>query len=206
MTLFSRLRQRGTEVPWGTFARVVAESLGTQTEAAVEVVAQLREWGVHLTTNALSKWGTSISSPARCSSPAVPMPGKICGEHAVVRCDVCDEPRCLAHARVDYLADAICDACIGRAKAWQRVAAKKAEPPPPPAYRMTAAQALIVLGLGQRAPWPEIKRRYHQLVLKHNADRPQTDASRARNTRRLQKLNAAFEVLRARFEEGEAAA
>jgi len=91
-TLFSRMRRSAAEIPWGTFARVVSESMGAQTDVAVDVAMQLREWGAHLTTNALRRWTPAISMPSPCESTDLGGRvgrGKTCGAAAIVRCDIC---------------------------------------------------------------------------------------------------------------------
>lgn len=225
MDFFERLRKLADDVPWGTFASVMSENLGASSVAAEEIVAQLKEWGSHLTKNALSKWTASIATPQPCDSPDVSSGRpKKCPSYAVVRCDVCLRPCCLAHARVDYLGDAICEVCIGEAKARRRAngtppysrpqAGAREEPrrqqapppePPSPPGEMTVAQALRVLKLPKKASWNDIRSTYKSLVYEHNADRPQSDADREKNTKQLQKLNAAYAVLKARHEKREAA-
>lgn len=230
MDLFERLRRAAGQIDWGAVAGAMAENLGANADASQEIIDQLKEWGSHLTKNALTKWAVSVVLPVDCDSPDVssgrPRP---CPSYAVVRCDVCSRPCCLAHARVDYMGDAICEVCIGEAKARARAGAggyarphaheprqarqqrqqRHQEPPPPPAERkygeMTRAQALRTLKLDSNATWDQIKAAYRQLVVKHNADRPQTDHEREKNTARLKKINAAFEVLKAEHD-GKAAA
>jgi hypothetical protein len=225
MDLFERLRKLADGVPWGTFASVMSENLGASSEAAEEIVEQLKEWGSHLTKNALSKWTASIATPQPCDSPDVSSGRpKQCPSFAVVRCDVCSRPCCLAHARVDYLGDAICEVCIGEAKARRRASSWVDGPPPyarphaghgeprrqakaPPAApgTMSVAEARKALKLPKTARWAEIKSQYRKLVLKHNADRPQSDAEREKNTERLKTINAAYAVLKEHHEKREAA-
>jgi len=70
---------------------------------------------------------------------------------------------------------------------------------------VSRAEALRVLKLPKNASWTQIKTQYRKLVVKHNADRPQTDAEREKNTERLKKLNEAYSVLKAHHEKREAA-
>jgi len=60
---------------------------------------------------------------------------------------------------------------------------------------MSVTAAYAVLGLRPGAGLVAVKREYRRLVVKHNADRPQSDAVRERNTKRLKSLNEAFKVL-----------
>lgn len=226
MDFFERLRRSVGNVPWGTVANAMADGLGARSEAAEEIVRQLTEWGAHLTGNALAKWTVAVAMPVGCDSPDVssgrPRP---CESHAVVRCDVCGRPCCLAHARIDFMGDAICEVCIGEAKARKRAAPnetysrphgerrekrgeRRRESPPAEervASEMTVSLALKTLKVRKNADWHEIRVAYRKLVLKHNADRPQTDEQRSRNTERLKTLNAAYAVLKARHEKREAA-
>ena len=229
MDIFERLRRAAGNIPWGTVASVMADNLGADSVAAQEIIEQLKEWGAHLTRNALSKWTVSMMTPTPCDSPDVSSGRPLaCASFAVVKCDVCGRPCCLAHSRVDYMGDAICEVCIGEAKARRRSTAwadggpapysrphagqprreGRAEPPPPQESRsgqMSRAEALRALKLKSGASWTQIKSQYRKLVLKHNADRPQTDTERLKNTERLKRLNEAYSVLKALHEKQEAA-
>lgn len=232
MDIFERIRRATANIPWGTVASVMAENMGADSVAAEEVIEQLKEWGAHLTKNALAKWTVSVMAPTPCDSPDVSSGHpKACASFAVVKCDVCQRPCCLAHARVDYMGDAICEVCIGDAKRMRRAAAwadggaasyarphagqpraerrQRQAPPPPPAAEppggMSRAEALRALKLKQGASWQQIRAQYRKLVVKYNADRPQTDEERAKNTAHLKKINAAYSVLKAHHEKREAA-
>jgi len=195
--LFKRLRRDIGKIPWGAVASVFAEELQTRTGAAGEVLSQLEEWATHLLGNAVHKWPGVIALGAPCDSPDVTSgKAKKCRSTAVVFCDVCGRKCCLAHARIDYLGDAICEVCIGQAKARVRTAPKTDDVP----------KAFKVLKLKPTASWDEVRARYKKLVVQHNADRPQSDKSRDANTARLKEFNLAFEVLTRHFEEKRKAA
>jgi len=213
--IFSRLRRIADEVPWASFASVVAEQLDSRSAAAEEIVEQLKNWGALLTKNALSKWMAAVAVPTACESPDVstgrPKP---CRRHAVVPCDVCGRQCCLAHARVDYMGDAICEVCIGKAKAQFRAAGgvppreearQEARRNPERRDEVAIAHALKTLKLPKTATWVAIKAQYRKLAVKHNADRPQTEAQRLKNTERLKQIHAAYAVLREHYEKQEAA-
>lgn len=216
MDLLEKLRRSAGSVPWSTFASVFMQNVNVRPDAAYEVIDQLKEWGSHLTQNALLKWAPSLRAPVRCESPDVttgrPKP---CRSVAMLRCDICQRPCCLAHARVDYQGDGICEVCIGEAKLrarargpsasyennpWQSARPKPPKEAPRPAASMAAPEALRVLGLKRNAGWETIKRRYRKLVVEYNVDRPQSDEQRAANTTRLKRINEAFGVLRERHE------
>jgi hypothetical protein len=214
MDLFERLRRATGDIPWGTFASVMAQNLGANGVAAQEIVEQLKEWGSHLTKNALSKWTVSVMSPTACDSPDVSSGRpRQCPSYSVVRCDVCQRPCCLAHARVDYMGDAICEVCIGEAKGRARAAGysrphAQHEAPPPaasPSGDMSVVAALKTLKLPRDANWQQIKTQYRKLVLKYNADRPQSEKQRTVNVERLKKINAAYAVLKVHYEQKAAA-
>ena len=119
----------------------------------------------------------------------------------------------MTHARVDYEGDGICEMCIidvqKRMHATYGTYARPHVAEPVPERKpgeMTPGQALKALKLPANATWQQIRRQYHRLVVKYNADRPQTDKQRQTNTARLVKLNAAFEVLRAQYEQKREAA
>lgn len=212
MPPFDRLREAAKKVPWGAFAHVVAENLHARTDAATQVIDQLKEWGTHLTANALLKWTVVAATATPCGSPDVSSGrAKRCGHYAVGHCDVCGRPCCLAHARVDYSGDMICAICIGASKVAAGIpgagpGAGWQQPPPAPKKkkRSERAEALRSLRLADDATWPEIKKRYRKLVVRHNADRPQSTDERAANTEKLKKINAAYETLR-QMHEAEAA-
>jgi hypothetical protein len=203
--LFERIRRVTGDIQWGSFVAVMARNVGESSDAAHEVVEQLKEWGSHLTRNALLKWTMAIAAPTPCACPGVASGGKTkpCEWIAIVKCDACGRPCCLAHARVDYAAEAICAVCIVGAKARaQSYANVDAQAPGRPGV-MTRSQALKTLRLSATAEWAQIKKQYYRLAMKYNPDRP--GKQQAANTERMKKINAAFEVLREEHERKAAA-
>ena len=172
---------------------------------ATEIVEQIREWGIYLTQHALQKWPIAVARGEICAVPHVGRQGLLgpCDGAAVVQCDCCGRPCCLAHCRIDYTASAICGVCVAGARAAAR--GRPAPRPAPADSGASVAAALRTLKLRQGATFDEVKRRYKALVVKHNADAPQSEASRKKNTERLQRLNAAYELLRGHFEKEKAA-
>lgn len=173
--------------------------------AAFAIAQQVQDWAGHLIHNASEKWVMSVLMPTECGSPDVSF-GKprACKQNSVVRCDVCGRACCLAHCRVDYMGDAICEVCIGEAKGRARAngTAPRQEPPKSGvgAASMSSEGALRMLKLAGSPSWDAIKKQYRVLVRRYNADRPQTDKQRAKNTELLKRFNAAYEVLRAKHE------
>jgi len=172
---------------------------------ATEIVEQIREWGIYLTQHALAKWPIAVARGEICSVPHMGRDGRLssCDAAAVVQCDCCGRPCCLAHCRIDYTASAICGVCVAGARATTR--GRGPGPGPRRASEETDASKLAAafrtLKLRPGATVDEVKRRYKSLVVKHNADAPQSEASRKKNTERLQRLNAAYELLRTHFQE-----
>lgn len=200
--LFSKLKRDVSKFPWGAAMSMMAEELHgvnrAQGGTAGEALAQLREWASYLTANALRNWPETIALRQNCDSPDISTgkPQK-CRSTAVVVCDVCARKCCLAHARIDYLGGAICEVCIGEAKAAARAKAPK---PEPLTNDKDLAKAYRILAVAKNASWEEIRTAYKKLVVQHTPDRPQTERMRAKNTDRMKKLNWAFEVVRAHFE------
>lgn len=202
--IFAKFGRKVSRIPWGAVAGVVVEQLHAQSGIAGEVLGQLQEWASYLAANAVREWPETIASRAPCACPNVSSgTPKKCHASAVVVCDVCSRKCCLAHARIDYLGGAICEICIGEAKARARADGPKAERATP---KKDVDRALKILDLGRGATWDEIRKRHRELAFKYNADRPQTDKMRAQNTERLKKVNWALEVLRKFHEDKKEAA
>jgi len=180
------LKNTRKSIPWAAIASVVAENVGVRVEATKEIVAQLQMWGSFLSKHAIANWSSSLLSPIACE-----VPGSRCPSTAVVRCQGCGKRCCLAHVRLSFLAEGICEACIEEKMGIAR--------PVREGDRLQAA--LRVMGLHSNASWSEVKSRYRKLAVKHNADVPQSREERAENTKRLKAINAAYAVLRDHFEQ-----
>ena len=128
-----------------------------------------------------------------------------CTATGVVRCDCCGRWSCLAQCRVDWQADGLCAVCVGEAKAHVRNSRASWEEQKEKRKQRSVGGAFRTLKLKPSATLVEVKRQYKTLVRQYNADMPQSDKQRARNTTRLQKINEAFEVLKEHFESTEAA-
>jgi hypothetical protein len=201
MNVFERLRRDAKKIPWGATLNVLVDGIAAHTEGASEIFAELREWSSHLSRNAVLKWTPMLATRTRCESPDVSTgkPRK-CEGTAPFRCDICSRACCLAHARVDYMGDAICEVCIGQAKARKRAEDREKD------KSDVVGKAFKTLGLDDASTLEEVKKRYKELVLKYNADRPQSDKKRAKNNERLKEINLAFEALRDHFEKKKAEA
>jgi hypothetical protein len=194
-------------VPWGTFGEVLSQQLDQRMDATREIVDQLKQWGTHLTSNALTKWSVALIDPQDCQVPHVGPDERLskCTAQALVRCDCCGRWSCLAHCRVDWQADALCAVCVGEAKAHVRNSRASWEDQKKKRAQRSLTAAFRALKLKPNATFDEVKSQYKRLVRQYNADMPQSDRERERNTKRLQKINAAFEVLKEHFEKEAAA-
>jgi hypothetical protein len=201
------LNKLKTTVPWATFGEVISQHLDQRVDATREIVDQLKQWGAHLTSHALSKWSIALVDPHDCQVPHIGPEGHItkCQATALLCCDICSRWSCLAHCRTDWMADGICAVCIGDAKARHRSAQSEWEEQKAKRKQRNIGAAFRTLKLKPSATLTEVKRQYKTLVRQYNADMPQSDKQRARNTTRLQKINEAFEVLKEHFESTEAA-
>jgi DnaJ-class molecular chaperone len=109
------------------------------------------------------------------------------------------------------MGDGICEVCIGAAKARARIAPggykretyEREAPKAKPVDEIAAA--LKTLKLPREANWQQIKTQYRKLVLKYNADRPQSEKQRTVNVERLKRINAAYAALKAHYEQKAAA-
>ena len=202
--LLEKLKQ---QVPWATFGEVLSQQLDQRMDATREIVDQLKEWGTHLTSNALRKWSVSLIDPHDCQVPHVGADERLskCTAKGVVLCDCCGRWSCLAHCRVDWQADGLCAVCVGEAKAHVRNSRADWEEQKRARAQRSVGQSFRTLKLKPSATFMEVKRQYKALVRQYNADQPQSDKQRERNTTRLKKINEAFEVLREHFEKEAAA-
>jgi len=167
--------------PWGDIAAAFVGGLGASRSAVSKsIMNTVLQWGAHLTKRAMTQWVTVVESGAECHFPE-------CSTGAIATCVCCKKHFCLGHVLINYHAEAICELCAQSAVRARAAVSSEEE-------RRRAA--LKVLGLDDDASWEEVRTRYRQLVVKHNADRPQSAARRKKNTERLKAINAAYETLR----------
>lgn len=176
---------------WSNIAQGFLNSLrsaaGQRADAANEIIAQIANWGSHLAKNASERWLMAVADPQPCRHKQ--RPGQTCGMHALVRCDVCGNPVCLAHARIDFLGNGVCFSCVRNAmRAHGPVIATK------------ITDALKVLGLRKSALWEEIALAHRKLVLKHHPDRATGAKDRVKREARMKEINAAYETLKAHYQ------
>jgi hypothetical protein len=157
---------------------------------------ETREWAARLLTNATQKWLPFYASGIGCRvvmlRDGVPFP---CSNHAIGRCDVCGEPVCLHHARIDHHGDAICYRCIAQAIGARRPGARAPggdAPPPAELAQERIRRALKVLGLRPGASWQEVRAAHRKLAVKHHPDKQRVEAKRVEATARCAQVNAAL--------------
>jgi hypothetical protein len=176
--------------PWG---RIAASFLGGAQMATSKVSDQVLQWGALLVRNAAPRWAPLAVKNMFCAFDE-------CRAQALVPCAACGNAFCLAHSMLSHHAEGICEGCAlelvqskrgVRDARQQRQQASAAAP-----KKDETAAAFRALRLPKTASWDEIKSAYKKLCVKHNADKPQSGASRAKNTERLKEINAAYAVLR----------
>lgn len=182
--------------PWG---RIAASFLGTAQMASSKVSDQVLQWGALLVRNAALRWAPLAVQNVFCATAD-------CSAQAFVPCAACGKAFCLGHSMLSYHGEGICEGCATELVASKRgVRAarqqqQRQQAPAPAPKKDEAAAALRTLRLPKTASWDEIKSTYKKLCVKHNADKPQSAAARAKNTERLKEINGAYAVLRARYE------
>lgn len=169
------------------FLHSIRSEVGARADAANEIIGQIASWGSHLAKNASERWIVAVADPQPCRHK--PKPGHTCGLHALARCDVCSTPVCLAHARIDFLGNAICFGCVRAAMRLQG-----------PVVSDAVVDALKALGLKKTAIWEEIALAYKKAVLKHHPDRATNAKDRAKREAKMKEINAAHATLKKHYE------
>lgn len=194
-----------------TLGRVVMTFQSAPQGVPGRIWDELRPWLARLALNAAPKWLPRLSFGFACS---VPQPnGAPCLRPSVAACDVCQQPCCLDHARIDQYGDAICYLCC--IEAIRRKAAERAgQPPPgphqqavrPPTPEKELAWARKTLGVKKGADWEEIRAAHRKQSGKWHPDRHQGNAYAAAE-QKFKDIQRAFDLLtRAHDEKKEEAA
>jgi len=176
---------------------------------------ELRPWLARLAVHAAPKWLPTIGYGFPCHVPVYQggMPVAPCPRAAIAACDVCGEPCCLDHARIDQYGDAICYLCV--AEAFRVRQAQKAQgvgpgatgqPGPRPAEGATGemiarelAWARKTLGVKKATPWDDVRQAHRKLSAKWHPDRSEGDEAKFKEVQR------AFDLLGKERERKEAA-
>jgi hypothetical protein len=174
---------------------------------------ELRPWFGRLVVNAAPKWLPRLSFGFACS---VPQPtGAACQRPAIAACDVCGQPCCLDHARIDQYGDAICyRCCIEAIRRKQAERAGEPQPGPappgghahatPPTPDKDLQWARKTLGVKKGADWEEVRAAHRKMSAKWHPDRhPGTGYAAAED--KFKQVQRAFGLLVKEREKKEAA-
>jgi hypothetical protein len=197
-----------------TLGRVVLTFQSAPQGVPGRIWDELRPWFSRLAVNAAPKWLPRLSFGFACS---VPRPdGKACPRPAIAACDVCQQPCCLDHARIDQYGDGICYLCCIEA-ILRKQAERGGQPapgpgaharghaPPPPAPRDRELQwARKTLGVKKAAEWEEVRSAHRKMSAKWHPDRHQ-GAGYAAAEQKFKDVQRAFDLLTKEHEKKEAA-
>jgi len=158
-----------------------------QAQGAAEVMQQVAQWGTLLAKNASDKWVMFAADPRPCRFRM--KPGERCSFKAMSLCDVCGDPVCLAHSRVDFIGNAICFRCVREARRSKG-----------PVVPENIVAALKLFKLKKSAMWEEVALAYRKAVLRHHSDRAVDDKDRARREAKMKEINAAHDLLKKHYD------
>jgi hypothetical protein len=171
------------------------------------ILDELRPWFARLAVNAAPKWLPRLAYGFPCSVPVYRNgePVHACPGSAVASCDVCGEPCCLDHARIDQYGDAICYLCVVEAvrakRAGARASRAEQQGPPPPGPAPTSEKELAwarkLLAVKKDADWEEIRAAHRKLSAKWHPDKFSTKgpAAYAKAEQTFKEVQRAFDVL-----------
>ena len=162
-----------------------------------DILDQIMQWGNHLTKNAAIKCLPIVLGNHKCGQN----PEGRCGAQALVKCDSCGSYSCLAHARIDYGANATCALCVAefcRMKGQQQRRPKEDE-------RSKVAKAYRTIGVPDTASLDDITAAYRKLALRWHPDRAKTERSRQTREGKVKKYNEARDILVRHLESEKAA-
>lgn len=194
-----------------TLGRVVLTFQSAPQGVPGRIWDELRPWLGRLAVNAAPKWLPALSFKFPC---AVPTPhGHACPRASIAACDVCQQPCCLDHARIDQYGDAICYLCCieairqhqaARAAAHQAAGADTNHPRPAPLPEKELAWARKTLGVKKGAQWDTIRAAHRKQSAKWHPDR-HAGAGYAAAEQKFKDVQRAFELLTKEREQKEAA-
>ncbi len=188
---------------FSTIGRVVQTFSAAPQGVSGRIWDELRPWLARLVVNAAPKWLPRLSWGFACS---VPTPhGQPCPRPAVAACDVCGEPCCLDHARIDAFGDAICYRCCIEAIRTRQARGGAPPPPradeaPPPGPRATGPSpaevtwARKLLAVKSTATWEEIRKAHRRLSAKWHPDKHAGDGYAAAEAK-FKEVQRALDIL-----------
>lgn len=197
-----------------TLGRVVLTFQSAPQGVPGRIWDELRPWFGRLAINAAPKWLPRLSFGFACQ---VPRPdGSPCPRPAIAACDVCQEPCCLDHARIDQYGDGICYLCCIEAirrKQAERAGQPYESPPagqappgaaPPPSPAAELAWARKTLGVKKSAEWEEVRGAHRKMSAKWHPDR-HPGPGYAAAEQKFKDVQRAFDLLTKEREKKEAA-
>lgn len=165
---------------------------------------ELSPWLARFAGSTAEKWLPMLLQAQACRVPrmhdGVAFP---CENHAVTKCDCCQEPVCVHHARVDQYGDGICYLCVAGAIRAKRGAAgagayagpREAPPVPGDVVRTLVSKSLRVLKVKRGATWEEVKKAHRTLSGEHHPDRVQDEKAKKKAEERFKEVQIAFQAL-----------
>lgn len=163
---------------------------------------ELKPWMEKLMLSAAPKWLPRLTFGFPCQIPVFKQGVAVgpCQHHAIAACDVCGQPCCLYHARIDHLGDAICYPCVARAVAAHRGGpTPDAAPPPTPAAELAWARKFLKVTAA--TSWDDVKSAYKKACAKYHPDKQSTDAGRRKAEARFKEIQRAWAILQREHEE-----
>ena len=189
-----------------TIGRIAATFQAAPTGVSSRIWEELRPWLSKLALHAAPKWLPRLSFGFPCQVPlyANGAPVGACTRPAISACDVCGQPCCLDHARIDQFGDSICYLCVAEAIRSSKRSKATGERKRGPEHEANIAWARKVLGVKADTDWLEVKSIHRKLSAKWHPDRHRGAKAQAKATEKFKEVQRAFEVLR-REQEPEAA-
>ena len=181
---------------------------GADNGVHLRVWAELKPWLANLGPAATRKWLPRVAADMPCE-----IDGVDCPNVALAACDVCHNPVCLSHSRIDQYGDAICYRCVNEAMKLvpparrARVAGEpprqrpRQDPPPPPKPGIDpaiVAAAWATLGLQPGASWQAVTAAHRKLSARNHPDkfRQKPARERAKAERIYLDVQKALDVLK----------
>lgn len=190
-----------------TLGRIAVTFQAAPAGVSGRIWEELRPWFSKLALHAAPKWLPRLSFGFPCQVPVYQggAPQGACHRPAIAACDVCRQPCCLDHARIDQFGDAICYLCVAEAiRSSKRSTAQPKSEAEAPDHDANMTWARKTLGVKADTDWIDVKAAHRKLSAKWHPDRHRGAKAQAKAEERFKEIQRAFEVLR-RAQEKEAA-
>lgn len=178
------------ESSWGGVVSAVVDQLEQAPQK--HVVDQMMQFVGNLHRNILPWFVRVIPDPCAISR---------CRQQAVLYCESCKQPVCLAHIHLSHRGTGICDQCVADLCGVQ--------PEPEPRRRQQQTGGIPAekirwarrqLGVRPGATMREIQRQFRKLSAEHHPDRAQTEAQRQRREDKMKRISEAYHLLQRLYE------